>query len=211
MTDLRLDGGDDGGRGDRSEMSGGRLRPDHRDQFLVGHVVPRLVGPPMRHEHDSKGGEGGAVSARREDTRREDPRRGTLTDDKTPGSSTWGFSVERVTRIELALSAWEADVLPLNYTRVSHRRPRSGGVGAVAHCTSSQAPGVQGRGPPCVPEGGGCGCGGPELGRTVEGSQRGCARSECRLERRPFRPVMWGPVVRAVQPGAALWGRDFRT
>ena len=26
-------------------------------------------------------------------------------------------SVERVTRIELALSAWEADVLPLNYTR----------------------------------------------------------------------------------------------
>jgi hypothetical protein len=28
-----------------------------------------------------------------------------------------GFVVERVTRIELALSAWEADVLPLNYTR----------------------------------------------------------------------------------------------
>jgi hypothetical protein len=27
------------------------------------------------------------------------------------------FVVERVTRIELALSAWEADVLPLNYTR----------------------------------------------------------------------------------------------
>ena len=26
--------------------------------------------------------------------------------------------MERVTRIELALSAWEADVLPLNYTRV---------------------------------------------------------------------------------------------
>ena len=31
---------------------------------------------------------------------------------------TWYFAVERVTRIELALSAWEADVLPLNYTRV---------------------------------------------------------------------------------------------
>ena len=29
---------------------------------------------------------------------------------------TWAF-VERVTRIELAFSAWEADVLPLNYTR----------------------------------------------------------------------------------------------
>jgi|HubBroStandDraft_5_1064220.scaffolds.fasta_scaffold10023_4 hypothetical protein len=27
------------------------------------------------------------------------------------------FVLERVTRIELALSAWEADVLPLNYTR----------------------------------------------------------------------------------------------
>jgi hypothetical protein len=30
---------------------------------------------------------------------------------------TRAFEVERVTRIELALSAWEADVLPLNYTR----------------------------------------------------------------------------------------------
>ena len=28
-----------------------------------------------------------------------------------------GFHVERVTGIEPALSAWEADVLPLNYTR----------------------------------------------------------------------------------------------
>jgi hypothetical protein len=26
--------------------------------------------------------------------------------------------LERVTRIELAFSAWEADVLPLNYTRM---------------------------------------------------------------------------------------------
>jgi hypothetical protein len=32
--------------------------------------------------------------------------------------------VERVTRIELALSAWEADVLPLNYTRAGRRRSR---------------------------------------------------------------------------------------
>jgi hypothetical protein len=36
-------------------------------------------------------------------------------------SLAWAFGVERVTRIELALSAWEADVLPLNYTR--RRRP----------------------------------------------------------------------------------------
>jgi hypothetical protein len=36
--------------------------------------------------------------------------------------------VERVTRIELALSAWEADVLPLNYTRVlAHASPHLSG------------------------------------------------------------------------------------
>jgi Phage integrase family len=34
---------------------------------------------------------------------------------------TCGFCLERVTRIELALSAWEADVLPLNYTRKRYR------------------------------------------------------------------------------------------
>ena len=32
-------------------------------------------------------------------------------------SLTWRFALERVTGIEPALSAWEADVLPLNYTR----------------------------------------------------------------------------------------------
>ncbi len=31
--------------------------------------------------------------------------------------------MERVTRIELALSAWEADVLPLNYTRNARQSP----------------------------------------------------------------------------------------
>jgi len=31
---------------------------------------------------------------------------------------TWAFAVERVRGIEPPLSAWEADVLPLNYTRV---------------------------------------------------------------------------------------------
>jgi hypothetical protein len=31
---------------------------------------------------------------------------------------TWAFGVERVTGIEPAYSAWEADILPLNYTRV---------------------------------------------------------------------------------------------
>jgi hypothetical protein len=33
-----------------------------------------------------------------------------------------GLGAERVTRIELALSAWEADVLPLNYTRMRPER-----------------------------------------------------------------------------------------
>jgi hypothetical protein len=37
---------------------------------------------------------------------------------------TWAFAVERVTGIEPALSAWEADVLPLNYTRASWHLPR---------------------------------------------------------------------------------------
>jgi hypothetical protein len=32
------------------------------------------------------------------------------------------FQVERMTGIEPALSAWEADVLPLNYIRRSRRR-----------------------------------------------------------------------------------------
>jgi hypothetical protein len=45
---------------------------------------------------------------------------------------TWPYVVERVTRIELALSAWEADVLPLNYTRVT--------AGRVPSCRMSRAP-----------------------------------------------------------------------
>src|SRR4051794_35749310 len=41
---------------------------------------------------------------------------------KVAARSKRGFRVERVTRIELAFSAWEADVLPLNYTRVGTAR-----------------------------------------------------------------------------------------
>jgi hypothetical protein len=43
-------------------------------------------------------------------------------------SLTWAFAVERVTGIEPALSAWEADVLPLNYTRKRPYCTRSPGV-----------------------------------------------------------------------------------
>ena len=52
------------------------------------------------------------------------------------------FYLERVTRIELALSAWEADVLPLNYTRErpsgdrrsedTARRHRAGNAASLA-------------------------------------------------------------------------------
>src|SRR3954449_13622451 len=45
----------------------------------------------------------------------------------------WSLSLERVTRIELALSAWEADVLPLNYTR---ERPSE----YLAACCACQDP-----------------------------------------------------------------------
>jgi hypothetical protein len=39
-------------------------------------------------------------------------------------SLAWGFVVlERVTGIEPALSAWEAEVLPLNYTRMTSLPP----------------------------------------------------------------------------------------
>ena len=42
---------------------------------------------------------------------------------------------ERVTRIELAFSAWEADVLPLNYTRTAGEPAESASV-----APSSEAP-----------------------------------------------------------------------
>jgi hypothetical protein len=43
-----------------------------------------------------------------------------------------GFLVERVTGIEPALSAWEADVLPLNYTR---ERGQSADLGSISNRT----------------------------------------------------------------------------
>jgi hypothetical protein len=56
---------------------------------------------------------------------------GTSTPRSEKNLLTWAFGLERVTGIEPALSAWEADVLPLNYTRVTVRLPPSGGVFAV--------------------------------------------------------------------------------
>jgi hypothetical protein len=50
--------------------------------------------------------------------------------------------LERVTRIELALSAWEADVLPLNYTRGA---AIAGDVVDYADRGSSGQPGLQDR------------------------------------------------------------------
>ncbi len=60
-------------------------------------------------------------------------------DMKKPPASR-GFSVERVTRIELALSAWEADVLPLNYTRGKFIMPEVAGPGQVGEHLLRSAP-----------------------------------------------------------------------
>ena len=65
---------------------------------------------------------------------------------ETPATSPQ-VRVERVTRIELALSAWEADVLPLNYTRVAVERLHRHRRGTQRHqrkvCRSSP-PGASG-------------------------------------------------------------------
>ena len=45
--------------------------------------------------------------------------------------------VERMTGIEPALSAWEAEVLPLNYTRVAWNPSKTLGSKAAAHTTRS--------------------------------------------------------------------------
>src|SRR6476469_207205 len=42
--------------------------------------------------------------------------------------------MERVTRIELALSAWEADVLPLNYPRERRRAYPNPGFRGIGEC-----------------------------------------------------------------------------
>ena len=47
-------------------------------------------------------------------------------------ASKQALCLERVTRIELAFSAWEADVLPLNYTRGMAPEPsKSPGHGVI--------------------------------------------------------------------------------
>jgi hypothetical protein len=46
------------------------------------------------------------------------------------------YQKERVTGIEPALSAWEADVLPLNYTRTHRQTSPGGGSLAVLAQTS---------------------------------------------------------------------------
>ncbi len=117
-----------------------------------------------------------------------------------PQAADLGLQEERVTRIELALSAWEADVLPLNYTRVRRRRSRCANG---RHFTSCQAPGVDAEGPEGV-SGAGRGCGQPELGRTVGAWARVRAGPECRLEGCLFHPVLWLLSSGKHQPDAAL-------
>ncbi len=104
-----------------------------------------------------------------------------------PRPLTWGFILERVTRIELALSAWEADVLPLNYTRVRHR-PESVSIAwslylMAGHRCWRPWGRVRFRGGIRV-HGTGVGAYGGAPGEAL-------AWTECRLEGRPDRPVMW--------------------
>src|ERR1700730_4525013 len=92
-----------------------RFALDAQDN-LVGHGHgDRLSGPPGRSN--------GTLMARKIDNRP-----GTVETRASDPHLTCGCIMERVTRIELALSAWEADVLPLNYTRTG----RAAGRAAVA-------------------------------------------------------------------------------
>src|SRR5699024_3144284 len=72
----------------------------------------------------------------------------TLFRSRNPRSVTWGFHLERVKGIEPALSAWEAEVLPLNYTRVRVR-----GACALEAGTSGtpRRPGNDDQHTPCRP------------------------------------------------------------
>ena len=79
----------------------------------------------------------------------------------------WLFGVERVTGIEPALSAWEADVLPLNYTRRSDDLSEAGRL--ASRDGAARLPGRRGRpGPPrraALPPGGAATARPPRLGR----------------------------------------------
>ena len=75
---------------------------DRANRWIFGHEVTRQVA----RVGSQQVGESSRLA--------NGPRSGS----RKPGV-TWAFMLERVTRIELAYSAWEADVLPLNYTRGS--------------------------------------------------------------------------------------------
>src|SRR5262245_23941753 len=97
-----------------------RLRPRTRETYAAQlrlHVLPRLGGLKLsaRTPHVIRDG--------RWPTRWE-PHVPTLstTTRRSKSSTDKRTRLERVTRIELAFSAWEADVLPLNYTRVGKAR-----------------------------------------------------------------------------------------
>lgn len=89
---------------------------------------------------------------------------------KRPRSLNLSHLKKRVTRIELALSAWEADVLPLNYTRTNS--PRRDPVGDCSVTLPHRGRPVSEVGWWRGGEGGGSGCVARELGRTVEARKR---------------------------------------
>src|SRR5215469_4519326 len=111
------------------------------------------------------------------------------------------MTVERMTGIEPALSAWEADVLPLNYIRRVRSPPAAGASAVLAH-TSYRKRSVLGRYRQGVLEGV-ASCGAPS-------GPAGCADASSGHAVRPTATLCRcreGSAASARQPGAAHPGR----
>ena len=111
-----------------------------------------------------------------------------------------GPSLERMTGIEPALSAWEADVLPLNYIRRCAARVRAGASAVLAQTSyrnSAVAWAVRADRVPTEISGPG---GAPRAGRRNQPSRRtvGCS---VRLEQMPYRTA-W-PLPQRIEPAVA--------
>jgi hypothetical protein len=93
-------------------------------------AIDKHVDDEQRQDDDGDDGTAGGARARlmaRRPVRAIDRRKARL----RKQLPTWPFAWERMTGIEPALSAWEADVLPLNYIRRLCRAPPEAGSSAV--------------------------------------------------------------------------------
>jgi hypothetical protein len=85
------------------------------------HRPPRPARAARRRERRRRGGRASSCGPT---ARKISNSTGMIRDEAREAALTWADMMERVTGIEPALSAWEADVLPLNYTRAE---PAGGG------------------------------------------------------------------------------------